>query len=214
MKLTFEQQQELDRLTRGLPQFDEVLRNLKAFQKGEGDADDLWCYYYPLCLKKAWGFFVDPEDGHDAAFALMEHWLEAIMKFDTTQQPTLMAFFERVSRNFFINYLKHKELGPDVIYGGTPYDVDEMDSEEVELRATEQVQEIGPDYPHKVIQDSPLDLLLVRTKAEQIREDLFPADKEVFDLLLEGCNSMEIMGMLGRSDKAVERSMARIRSLT
>jgi len=89
-----------------------------------------------------------------------------------------------------------------------------MDEEEVNHATTSDPVEVGPDYPYSILQDGPLDIALLQERALTIREGLYPADREVFDLLIDGENSDEIAEILGRTEKAVERSLSRIRSLT
>jgi hypothetical protein len=214
MILNNEQQDELRRLKRNVPDFDVVYAAVKALQAGGANTDPLWEYYYPICLHKGWEFFEDPEDGHNAAFDLMEHWLKSVLTYNE-EKAKISPFFDKVAKNFFINRKEHLDLGPEILYGGTPHDDDDDQEDDGDGLTYHKVPtEIGPDYPYPILQDGPLDIALLQERALTIREDLFPADTEVFDLLIEGYDSDEIVEILGKTKNAIALSMTRIRSLT
>lgn len=215
MKITFEQQQELQRLKRNTPDFDVVYAAVEALQAGGTETDTLWEYYYHICLLKAWEFFEDPEDGHNAAFDLMEHWLKVVLTY-TEERAKLSPFFDKVALNFFLDRKKHLDLGPHIVYGGTPYDDIGTDPDEDDFvpAKKEGPVEIGPDYPFAVLQDGPLEKMLTEERVLTIRDSLFPVDKEVFDLLVEGYPSEEIEEITGKDMTSVKQSMYRIRKAT
>jgi len=212
MILNNEQQEELRRLKRNVPDFDVVYNAVKALQAGGSDTDPLWEYYYPICLHKGWEFFEDPEDGNTAAFDLMDHWLKVVLTYNE-EKAKLITFFDKVAKNFFINRIEHIDLGPNIIYGGTPYDEDYQEGEEEGSIYDKTPAEVGPDYPYSVLQDGPLDIALLQERALTIREGLYPSDAEVFDLLVEGYEIEEICEITGKAKTAVWKSMQRIRSL-
>jgi len=215
MILNQEQQEELRRLKRNVPDFDVVYNAVKALQAGGANTDPLWEYYYPICLHKAWEFFDDPEDGHNAAFDLMEHWLKSVLTYDE-EKAKLSPFFDKVAKNFFINRKEHLDLGPDIIYGGTPYDNDggDPDEEEYVLAQRSAPAEIGPDYPYAILQDGPATYLEAKERALTIRKKLTGKVAEVFDLLIQGDDSTLIAEKLDMTENAVALCFTKIRKLT
>lgn len=205
IEMTPEQQVELARLSKDLPTFEEMLQSKDAF----------WRYYYALCTRTCYEFFKDPELAREAVLPLYEHWCAAHERY-TPDRMAMSRLFSLVSNNFCINFLRDNSYGPEIIYQ-TEDEVEEDDEEDAIRRVDKSA--FVEDYPSSGVNyDDPERLsilgeeqVLTDERVANIRDNLFPGDREVFDLLLESYNSDEIANILERTVASVENSYRRIR---
>jgi RNA polymerase sigma factor (sigma-70 family) len=206
----FSRKQEMDRLTKDQPPFDDVLNAIGRLQNGSGDANDtdlIWRYYYPLCLRKGWEFFPDDEDARDASLAVFVHWKEALLKYNE-DKAKVTTYFDRVVKNFFIDFTRTvMNTRPDIMYAGAAFSDEEQDAG---LDMDSSFSDLH-EYPYDGISDAPEVKLMETERVEEVRAGLFPADREVFDLLVEGYTSEEVAEALGRTEKGISMSIQRIK---
>lgn len=194
---------QLNRLQKEAPTIEVVYEALKQPQI---DEKVVWAYYYPLSLGKAYWFFggeQNEEIANQAAFDLVEHLVgNALPKYNLAVAK-LTPFFDRVAQNFFIDYRRGVERTPPIFYGhleGVENDTNPFNEE----------------YPYDGIEPDFVPLLVEeeegQARANRIRDDLFPAERRVLDLLIEEYTYPEIRAELGISEGALKQSITRIRS--
>ena len=169
------------------------------------DSTICWAYFYPLSLERAYDFFGgdNEEVANQAAFDLVEHLVgNALPKYNLAVAK-LTPFFDRVAQNFFIDYRRGVERTPPIFYGhleGVENDTNPFNEE----------------YPYDGIEPDFVPLLVEeeegQARANRIRDDLFPAERRVLDLLIEEYTYPEIRAELGISEGALKQSITRIRS--
>lgn len=175
------------------------------------EAEDLlWRYYYPICLKASWGYIRDDEDARDMALNMFEHWRKALLQYNE-DKAKLVTYFDTVTKNFFIKFKRlHLDTRPNIVYSGQTDD--DEDEQDIGLDVRSVFSDLY-DYPYDGMQEGPEVALMEQERIEDIRAGLFPADRNVFDLLIEGYTPEEIAGTLNKSQSAVETSFRRIREL-
>jgi len=202
--------QQIKILQKDVPSIEQVYQAIQELKKDSKTANKvIWSYYYYLSLKKAYVFFggeQNEEIANSAAFALVEHLVShALLQYDE-DKAKLSPFYDKVAQNFFINYLEREVLTqPDIFYG---HDYNITGSEEVVIHE---------DYPYDGIEEDFVNYLIAQKETQDriytLMEDLYPAERAVLALLVQGYTSDEIAEELGKTTKAVSRSIEKIRSL-
>ena len=196
---------QLNRLQKEAPTIEVVYEALKQPQI---DEKVVWAYYYPLSLGKAYWFFggeQNEEIANQAAFDLVEHLVgNALPQYDESVAK-LSPFYDKVAQNFFINYMEREvQKEPPIFYGH---------DEEV----IQDPMAFYEDYPYDGIEDNFVFRLMEEETSEervrQLKEDLFPAERRVLELLVEECTYKEIRETLGITEDALKTSVKKIRSL-
>jgi len=224
--------QQLTRLKKAVSMtITQVFEAVQAAKGGDDAARKrIFSYYYPVALEKAYEFFHEDEEvGNCSAFEFIAKFAgdkPSVTLFNGTAEQ-LSKFVNTSMENSFIDYYRwNVEKEPDITYGHEmPVDMDDdySDSDELtHLRRPDHSYQSVEVYPYNGIDDQDPETLLIQQEEQadkdarvaKIREQLYPGDQAVFDLVLEDYNSDEIASILERTTKAVERAMSRIREAT
>lgn len=202
--------QQLQALQKTVPDIEQVYQAIQELQGGSKTAYKvIWSRYYYRSLKKAYIFFggeQNEEIANQAAFALVEHLVShAFMQYDE-DKAKLTPFYNKVAQNFFINYLEREVLTQPGIFYGRDYNITNSDGV---LCDTE--------YPYDGIEPDFVDTLMeveeVQERINLLKEDLYPAERRVLELLVQGYEFPEIREELDISVDGLKNSVRRIRSL-
>jgi len=205
---------QIDTLQKKVPGIDQVYTAIQELQDDSQTAHKvIWSYYYPLSLMRAGEFFGEDseEEANQAAFELMEHLVStAFMQYDE-DKAKLSPFYDKVAQNFFINYMERVVLKQPAIFHGHSYDGGEMSLNEAEH------EPFLEDYPYDGIEPDFVDALMAGEEAQErvnaLKEDLYPAERAVLTLLVQGHTYAEIAEELAKPQTAIYNSIRKIASL-
>lgn len=195
----------------------------------EADRDIVWMYYYPTAINKAYHFLAkDEEHATQAAFEFLARWIDenrSCLQF-SGEVVQLSKFFDVSAENSFKNYLRLTiSPQPDIVYGHEQEDYEEDDygdgDDLTHIRTPNTTFEWHEDYPYEGTNTDDPETIQIKKeefadawkRADAIRAELYDADRDVLDLLLQDYNSEEIEAALKRSMSAVRQSVYRIRQV-
>ena len=162
--------------------------------------------YKPLVLKCSKSFFLIGGETDDLIQEGMIGLFGAVQDFDSSREASFFTFAELCIQRQMIkaieaaNRQKNRPLNDYISLEGNGDESQEAATERMILTS-------GTQNP----EDALLSQEEIRDHIDRVKKALSPLEKQVFDLFMQGQGYKEIAMSLGKSDKAIDNALTRIR---